>query len=652
MVSNNIFISPIEFDDWENWKNKINNSNDNEELHNIAETDHEWYIRALAVNKINDESILANIAINNSNSYICRLAVSKVQNDELLKEIVDKSPIYEVWEDALSQIDDEYILMDFAENGRDFHIKWHAIKKIKNENLLVNFVKKRLKHARKDFIDKSKSFDESREYSLCRIAIENIHDESLLKEIVINDYNQAMGIEALKNIHNQEFLIDVALNNYDVHYKLSAIENIINDDVLIDIAKNHPQRFVREKAIGKISNQTIAVDIIANDYEIEVDKLNIQHIDDDLLFDLVKKDNDWLRRTYFVKAIQNTDYLKEIACYDVDGHVCKTAVEKIHDESFLKDLVNRDFSSEAFAWDVIPAALKNIHDESFLKDIVNNTKYSRYALKNITDESFLIQIALNCHDSHCRSEALENIYDESILTQIALTDPQMHVRRKAVSKISNDFALINISIMDPGFQEYDRPYCVIYLVRQDAESRLKELLENPDIETNTEYVDVIQRIRYELNEKSKTSTQNKGIIQIPYNEMKNLNQNKTVLKENDKKRKITKNKKDKKSDSKAEINKLLENYKNDVLVTIVAFNNKNLFKKESIFNIVKEPDNSYDMEAIAVKYDNETIAYVANSVSTVVKGTMSAGRIYDKFNNDGKVEIIFVDNQIIAKLIT
>ncbi len=650
MVSNNIFISPIEFKDWENWKNKINNSNDNEELCHIAETDREWYIRALAVNKINDESILADIAINNSNSYICRLAVSKVQNDELLKEIVDKSPIYEVWEDALSQIDDEYILMDFAENGRDFHIKWHAIKKIKNENLLVNFVKKRLKHTRKDFIDKSKSFDESREYSLCTIAVENIHDESLLKEIVINDYNQAMGIEALKNIHNQEFLIDVALNNYDVHYKLSAIRNITNDDVLIDIAKNHPQRFVREKAIEKISNQAIATDIIANDHEIEVDKLDIQHIDDSLLFNLVKKDNNWLRRTYFVKAIQNTDYLKEVVCNDVDSHVCKAAVEKIHDESFLKDLVNRDFSSEAFAWDVIPAALKNIHDDSFLKDIVNNTKYGRYALKNITDESFLIQIALNCHDSHCRSEALENIYDESILTQIALTDPQMHVRRKAVSKISNDFALINISIMDPGFQEYDRPYCVIYLVRQEAESRLKVLLENPDIKTNTEYVDVIQRIRYELDEKRKTSTQ-KGIIHIPYNEMKDFTQNKTIIKEKNKKRKITKNKRDEKSNLEVEINKLLENYKNDVLITIISFNNKSLFKKGSIFNIVKEPDNPYDMEAIAVKSDNITIAYVANSVRTVVKGTMSAGRIYDKFGEDCEIEVIFVRDQIIAKLI-
>lgn len=77
-----------------------------------------------------------------------------------------------------------------------------------------------------------------------------------------------------------------------------------------------------------------------------------------------------------------------------------------------------------------------------------------------------------------------------------------------------------------------------------------------------------------------------------------------------------------------------------------------MLKKGSIFNIKKEPDNSYDIEAIAVKYDNKTIAYVANSVSTVVKGTMGAGRFYDKFNYDSKVEIIFVDNKIIAKLIT
>lgn len=101
------------------------------------------------------------------------------------------------------------------------------------------------------------------------------------------------------------------------------------------------------------------------------------------------------------------------------------------------------------------------------------------------------------------------------------------------------------------------------------------------------------------------------------------------------------NKKIKKQEFESSINKLLEDYKEDILVTIVGgFNNEDLLKKGSIFQIEKEPDNSYDMEAIAVKYDDETIAYIANSVSTVVKGTMSAGRIYDKFNNEGKVEII------------
>ncbi|WP_400219336.1 hypothetical protein [Methanobrevibacter smithii] len=112
------------------------------------------------------------------------------------------------------------------------------------------------------------------------------------------------------------------------------------------------------------------------------------------------------------------------------------------------------------------------------------------------------------------------------------------------------------------------------------------------------------------------------------------------------------NNKIKKQDSKSTINKLLEDYKEDILVTIVGgFNNEDLLKKGSIFKIVKEPDNLYDMEAIAVKYDDETIAYVANSVTTVERGTMSAGRIYDKFNNDCEIEIIFAGYQIIAKLL-
>lgn len=51
MASDNLSISQIEFDDWQNWKNEISNSNSNEELSYIAETHDEWYIRALATIK-------------------------------------------------------------------------------------------------------------------------------------------------------------------------------------------------------------------------------------------------------------------------------------------------------------------------------------------------------------------------------------------------------------------------------------------------------------------------------------------------------------------------------------------------------------------------------------------------------------------------
>lgn len=46
---------------------------------------------------------------------------------------------------------------------------------------------------------------------------------------------------------------------------------------------------------------------------------------------------------------------------------------------------------------------------------------------------------------------------------------------------------------------------------------------------------------------------------------------------------------------------------------------------------VKEPENAYDSEAIAV-YDRycDKVGYIANSVNTKANGTMSAGRIYDK----------------------
>ena len=77
-------------------------------------------------------------------------------------------------------------------------------------------------------------------------------------------------------------------------------------------------------------------------------------------------------------------------------------------------------------------------------------------------------------------------------------------------------------------------------------------------------------------------------------------------------------------------------------------------KLNAIVKLVKEPDNRYDTEAIACEMRHfGKIGYIANSTSTVVKGCMSGGRIYDKINDEYFAKIKFITESIaIAKVLT
>jgi hypothetical protein len=65
--------------------------------------------------------------------------------------------------------------------------------------------------------------------------------------------------------------------------------------------------------------------------------------------------------------------------------------------------------------------------------------------------------------------------------------------------------------------------------------------------------------------------------------------------------------------------------------------------------LVKEPTNCADNEAILVqKSDDSVVGYVCNSVKTVVQGTYSAGRLYDKFDNCIAANIVFLKQGVLA----
>ena len=59
----------------------------------------------------------------------------------------------------------------------------------------------------------------------------------------------------------------------------------------------------------------------------------------------------------------------------------------------------------------------------------------------------------------------------------------------------------------------------------------------------------------------------------------------------------------------------------------------------------KDYQNPYDDEAIAAYKNGSKVGYVANSVSTVCRGTWSAGRIYDQFDNEIGCTIRFVSTE-------
>lgn len=76
------------------------------------------------------------------------------------------------------------------------------------------------------------------------------------------------------------------------------------------------------------------------------------------------------------------------------------------------------------------------------------------------------------------------------------------------------------------------------------------------------------------------------------------------------------------------------------------------FEVGRVIKLVKEPDNDYDSEAIRAELPFiDKIGYVANSPNTVAKGTFSAGRVYDMFENETLAQILFVTHASVICLL-
>ena len=94
----------------------------------------------------------------------------------------------------------------------------------------------------------------------------------------------------------------------------------------------------------------------------------------------------------------------------------------------------------------------------------------------------------------------------------------------------------------------------------------------------------------------------------------------------------------------------------ELYITVTGMNyyyGTEFIEKGMTVKLVKEPDNEYDKEAIAVKIAGlDKIGYVANSPYTVLGESISAGRIYDKIEDEKEAKVLYPLAQgVICKIV-
>lgn len=85
--------------------------------------------------------------------------------------------------------------------------------------------------------------------------------------------------------------------------------------------------------------------------------------------------------------------------------------------------------------------------------------------------------------------------------------------------------------------------------------------------------------------------------------------------------------------------------KQNIYTTVVSIYDSLDLRPGDMLVLTKEKSNPVDDEAIVVtKAGSDKHIYVANSVQTVIRGTYSAGRLYDKIGDTAIAKVKFVIN--------
>ena len=88
-----------------------------------------------------------------------------------------------------------------------------------------------------------------------------------------------------------------------------------------------------------------------------------------------------------------------------------------------------------------------------------------------------------------------------------------------------------------------------------------------------------------------------------------------------------------------------------ILLVFTTTNTLNRLGRGGVVDLIREPDNIHDRDAIRVEIGGETVGYVANSTRTLIECVKSASDIKNTRSTQAEVQFILFNEWVIAKLI-
>ena len=339
------------------------------------------------------------------------------------------------------------------------------------------------------------------------VAVENIDDENVLKDILKDELTSAVAVKAMERINDNEFLTDICLNYPDSHIRLATINRISdesmfskdelssllekmllndpdefvlksvcenpcldNQEVLIEVAKSSGNELLRRQAVRKITDEMILADFALNDKNPYIRREAIQNpnlINIDMICDVIKSDFDEFNRIMAIYKIPTKESLLDIVYRESLNH-------RLYEIN-----KNANFSLD----DYFSEVLENESDEY----------ERRIAVNFIKDKDVLENIVLKESNDDIRADAIknDNFTNQCILERLISRETSPKVLFEAVSKLHNQDILIDYINNNLEYNES----IVKAISRVNNLEVLEELSTHPDSRVRLSVVKRISKLK-------------------------------------------------------------------------------------------------------------------------------------------------------------